>query len=78
MRKGGNPDEIHKAIEDLNKTAQEIGAKMYQEAAAKQQAESGKKSGHNHGKEDGGDSAGADDNVIDAEFKEKKDDKKKR
>lgn len=78
VRKGGNPDEIHKAIEDLNKTAQEIGAKMYQEAAAKQQAESGKKSGHNHGKEDGGDSAGADDNVIDAEFKEKKDDKKKR
>jgi len=55
-RKSGNPGEINKKIEELNKTAQEIGAKMYQEAAAKAQQSKSDK----------------DENVVDAEFKEKK------
>ncbi|HLC52436.1 MAG TPA: molecular chaperone DnaK [Candidatus Nanoarchaeia archaeon] len=54
--KSGNPGEINKKIEELNKTAQEIGAKMYQEAAAKAQQSKSDK----------------DENVVDAEFKEKK------
>ena len=55
-RKSGNSGEINKKIEELNKTAQEIGAKMYQEAAAKAQQSKSDK----------------DENVVDAEFKEKK------
>ncbi|MFH1275963.1 MAG: molecular chaperone DnaK [Candidatus Woesearchaeota archaeon] len=69
-RKSGDPEKINKAIEDLNKTAQEIGAKMYQEAAAKQQAEEAKKGKAAEKSE------GSDDNVVDAEFKEKKEKKK--
>lgn len=75
-RKAGEPAEINKKIEELNKIVQEIGTKIYQEAAAKQ-ASSGK------GKEDGGknpeeDADGGNDskddaeNIVDAEFKEKK------
>lgn len=56
-RKEGEPGAINKKIEELNKIVQEIGAKMYQDAAAKQSAEKGPKSD--------------DDNVVDAEFKEK-------
>ena len=70
-RKKGDPQEITKAIEDLNKTAQEIGTKMYQEAAAKQQA--GKSSaGPGAGNGDSGKDGNNDDNIVDAEFTEKK------
>lgn len=60
-RKSGNSDEIDKKIGELNKTAQEIGAKIYQEAASKaaqEKSKGGKKS---------------EDNVVDADFKEKED-----
>ena len=53
-RKDSDAETINQKIADLNKIAQEIGAKMYQEAAA----QPGKNSD--------------DDNVVDAEFKEKK------
>ena len=46
----------------MNKVVQEIGTKVYQEAAAKQQASDKGKN------EDSNDK----DNVVDAEFKEKK------
>ncbi len=59
-RKSEDVDQINQKISELNKTAQEIGAKMYQEAAAKAQSQpKGKKS---HKK---------DDTVVDAEFEEK-------
>ncbi len=61
-RKEGEPATITKKIEELNKIVQEIGAKMYQEAAAKQGAEKGA-----HDSKPSSD----DDNVVDAEFKEK-------
>lgn len=51
-------EEMKKKIEELNKTAQEIGTKIYQEMAQKQASEEKKK-----GKKD--------DNVVDAEFEEK-------
>ncbi|HLC90617.1 MAG TPA: molecular chaperone DnaK [Candidatus Nanoarchaeia archaeon] len=62
-RKEGNPEEINKAIDDLNKATQEIGAKMYADAAKAQQASS-------PGKE-----SAEDENIVDAEFKEKKEKK---
>ena len=61
-RTAGDPTAINKKIDELNKMVQEIGAKMYQDAGAKQgaDAQAGKKA------------AGIDDeNVVDAEFKEK-------
>ncbi len=61
----GEPERINKAIGELNKTAQEIGTKMYQQAAAKAQTESATKNKNKGGK--------GDDTVVDAEFKEKKD-----
>ena len=62
-RKGDDPVVINKKIEELNKVVQEIGAKMYQDAAAKNpDAGEGKK--HSHGSD-------GDENVVDAEFKEK-------
>ena len=73
-RKDGDADTINKKIEELNKIVQEIGTKMYQEAATKN-AKSGK-----GGKDDSGfpgfegdaKASGDDENVVDAEFKEKK------
>ncbi len=82
-RTSGNPETINPKIEELNKLVQEIGTKIYQDAASKQQApgadqaehpghpghsgeQSGKKSKKNHSAKDG------DENVVDAEFKEKK------
>ncbi|MFA6461047.1 MAG: molecular chaperone DnaK [Candidatus Woesearchaeota archaeon] len=63
-RKGGNPETINKKIDELNKSVTEIGTKIYQEAAAKQ----GKK-----GPEQADEGNASDDeNVVDAEFKEKK------
>ncbi len=73
-RKEAEPTKINLKIEELNKTVQEIGSKIYQEAAAKQQSEAGnagqkagQKSGSKNKKKDN------DDNVVDADFEEKKD-----
>jgi molecular chaperone DnaK len=63
-RKTGEAEPINAKITELNKTAQEIGAKMYQEAAAKAQAEQAKSEA---GKSD---TKKADENVVDAEFKD--------
>jgi len=63
-RKGGDPSVINPKIEELNKVLQEIGTKMYQDAAAAQQAKDAKQQGNPKEKKD--------DNVVDAEFTEKK------
>ncbi|PIN76569.1 molecular chaperone DnaK [Candidatus Woesearchaeota archaeon CG10_big_fil_rev_8_21_14_0_10_36_11] len=63
-RKSGNPDEINKKIDELNKVVQEIGQKVYADAAAKQQAEAPKNEKGENGEK-----------VVDAEFEEKKEDK---
>ena len=83
-KKEGEPEEINKKIEELNKKVQEIGTKIYQEAAAKQagQKKNGPDhdhNGHNHNSHnnDEDSSEKSDDNIVDAEFKEKKDSKKK-
>ena len=62
-RKGGDPDAINSKIDELNKVVQEIGTKMYQEAAAKQQ------------KTGAGPGTTEDENIVDAEFKEKREEK---
>src|SRR3989338_741850 len=60
--------ELTKKIEELNKLVQEIGTKIYQEAAAKSSAEK-KAEDAKAGKK----AAGLDDdNIVDADFKEKK------
>lgn len=63
-KKEGDVSAINAKIEELNKTVQEIGAKIYQEMAAKQQ----------HSADAGNASASEDhdEKVVDAEFKEKK------
>ena len=62
-RQAGDPQEINAKIEDLNKTMQEIGTKMYQQSADQQQKSgSSKKNAKNDS---------ADDTVMDADFKEK-------
>ncbi len=67
IRKGGEPAAINKKIGELNKVVSEVGSKIYQEAAAKQGAEK-KASDAREGMK----AAGLDeDNVVDAEFKEK-------
>jgi molecular chaperone DnaK len=79
-RKKGDPEEINKAIEDLNKTAQEIGAKMYAEAAKEQASKAEKNGATKNGASNGAASAntaeGKEEQVVDAQFTEKKDDKK--
>ncbi|MAG73820.1 molecular chaperone DnaK [archaeon] len=69
-RKSGDADAINAAIEKLNKVVQEIGAKMYQEAAQAEAAKSG------DSKEGSDDKGKKDENVVDAEFTEKADEKK--
>ncbi len=69
-RKTGEPEKINAKIEELNKTAQEIGAKIYQEAAAKQQAEQAKAEKASQ-KEKAETKSDHDEKVVDAEFKEK-------
>ncbi len=74
-RKAGEPAEVNKKIEELNKIVQEIGTKIYQEAAAKQaSSEKGKKNDEKSSEEgaDGSDSKDDAENIVDAEFKEKK------
>lgn len=70
-RKGGDPTAINSKIDELNKLVQEIGTKMYQQAAeAQKQAGEQKEGEPAKGKEDAGEK------VVDAEFKEKKEEKK--
>ncbi|MBR9683328.1 molecular chaperone DnaK, partial [Candidatus Woesearchaeota archaeon] len=73
IRKKGEPEEINQKIEELNKVVQEIGAKMYQESAAQQAAQQ-QKAGEAEVKE--GDKGKNGEKVVDAEFKEKKEEKK--
>jgi molecular chaperone DnaK len=73
-RKTGDPDKINPTIEELNKTIQEIGTKIYQEAAEKQAKEQGKASGSDG--DSGSEGSPKDEKVVDAEFKEKKEEKK--
>ena len=68
-RKGGDPEVINPKIEALNKTVQEIGAKVYQEAAAAQQ-----KAQQETPKED---DKSTEEKVVDADFKEKKEEGEK-
>ena len=65
-RKSDDPVKINEKIESLNKIVQEIGTKVYQEAAAK--AQNGKEKGSGNKKKGNDD----EDNVVDADFKEKK------
>ncbi len=68
-RKSGDSQEINKKIEALNKAMQEIGSKMYQQAGSKGGGQAGAGSDAEAGKK----AAGIDDdNIVDAEFKEKK------
>ena len=64
-KKDGDVPAINAKIEELNKTVQEIGSKIYQEMAAKQQQQSPPNS-----EEASGDN-GSSENVVDAEFTEK-------
>ena len=64
-KKESDVSTINAKIEELNKTVQEIGSKIYQEMAAKQQQQSPPNS-----EEASGDN-GSSENVVDAEFTEK-------
>ncbi|MBS3168993.1 molecular chaperone DnaK [Candidatus Woesearchaeota archaeon] len=65
-RKSDAVEQIQKKMDELNKVVQEIGTKMYQDAAAQQQAaQSGVKEKGSKKTADG-------DDVVDAEFTEKK------
>jgi len=69
-RKKEEVEEIKSKMEELNKLVMEIGSRVYQEAAAKQQQASGNAEAGNEGTEEP-------EKVVDAEFKEEKDEKKK-
>lgn len=69
-KSAGESETINKKIEELNKIVQEIGTKMYQEAAAQQTAQQKQKGSDDKEKKK------AEDNVVDAEFEEKKEEKK--
>ena len=90
-RKTGEPATINAKIEELNKVMQEIGTKMYQEAAAAQQAEQAKAGANGAGPNPNGQAgpgpnganpqsekpeSNTDETVVDAEFEEKKEEKK--
>ena len=63
-RKADDAEAINRKIEELNKTVQEIGAKIYQDMAAQRQSAPQE--------ETSGGGNGDDEKVVDAEFKEKK------
>ncbi len=63
-KKEGDVSAINAKIEELNKTVQEIGSKIYQEMAAKQPNSAGEPAGEGHGQD-------GKENVVDAEFTEK-------
>lgn len=78
-RKSGEPETINKKIEEVNKLVQEIGTKIYQEAAAKQQAQpqpentaESAEDGQPHKQHKSKKNKQNNDNVVDAEFTEKK------
>ena len=71
-RKGKDSAEINKKIEELNKVMQEIGTKMYQQAGAKGASAGASGSEGDSAASAGTSSASDEDNVVDAEFKEKK------
>ena len=73
-RKGGDPSVINPKIEELNKVMQEIGTKMYQEAAAAEQSKEAEQA--KEAKQQKTPDQNTDDNVVDAEFTEKKEGKK--
>jgi molecular chaperone DnaK len=75
VRGKGDVGEINKKIEELNKVVQEIGTKMYQEAAAEQAKKQAEEVKSDSGKEKK-DDKNSDEKVVDAEFKEKKEEKK--
>ncbi|MBT4538919.1 molecular chaperone DnaK [Candidatus Woesearchaeota archaeon] len=68
-RKTGDPEQINKAIETLNKDVAEVGQKVYAEAAKEQAAQQDKQ------KDDKKESKKDDSKVVDAEFEEKKEKK---
>ncbi len=69
-KKDGNVSAINAKIEELNKTVQEIGAKIYQDAAQQgQSADSASNSGHSHQGHHAENGNG--ERVVDAEFTEK-------
>ena len=69
--KKDNTEDVKKKMEDLNKVAQEIGAKMYQQAAAQQQAEQPKEEKKKSKKD-------KDEKVVDADFKVEDEEKEKK
>ncbi len=73
-KKTGEADTINKAIDELNKEVQTIGAKIYQEAAAAQQAQGGANPnpGQAGAQASAGQAGSGADKVVDAEFEEKK------
>ncbi len=71
-RKKEEVEEIKSKMEELNKLVMEIGSRLYQEAAAKQQQASGGAESGSEGPEGEGS-----EKVVDAEFKEEKEEKKK-
>ena len=79
-KKEGDVSAINAKIEELNKTVQEIGAKIYQDAAAQQQSKQPNHSGRSASGNDPDDSDaehGSGEKVVDAEFTEKGKGKKK-
>ena len=79
-KKAGNPEDINKKIEELNKIVQEIGTKMYAEAAkeqaAKEQAKAADGKADSEKSEGSAKSKSKDEKVVDAEFTEKKEEGK--
>ena len=80
-RKSGEPETINKKNEEVNKLVQEIGTKIYQEAAAKQQAQpqpgadtaaSEETAEQQHKQHKSKKNKPNGDNIVDAEFTEKK------
>jgi len=70
-KKEGEVSAINAKIEELNKTVQEIGSKIYQEMAAKQGSGQSRSAGAGESSEEGSEK------VVDAEFTEKGKEKKK-
>ena len=76
-KKAGDVSAINAKIEELNKTVQEIGSKIYQETAAKQQHQPHSADDEKESSADSHDSHHGKEKVVDAEFSEKVQSKKK-
>jgi len=69
-------DAIKKKLDEINALVQKLSTELYQKAG---QAQAGQKQGHEHGHQDNGEGPKADDdNVVDADYEVKDDDKKKK